>query len=98
MKRNVYFPVVKKNVFGELYVRFVYVKDVIYNNPATIVFWSDGEKTVVKCGKGDTYDAEKGLFAAIAKRTSGNHGCFNDIYDKFEPKAPIEKKEGSNHE
>lgn len=26
-----------------------YVERVIYNAPATIVFWTDGTKTVVKC-------------------------------------------------
>ena len=48
------------------------VTKVIYHNPATIVFWSDGTKTVVKCGKGDTYDKEKGFFIACAKKLFGN--------------------------
>ncbi|MCR2034387.1 hypothetical protein [Adlercreutzia mucosicola] len=26
-----------------------YIERVLYNAPATIIFWSDGEKTVVKC-------------------------------------------------
>lgn len=32
------------------------IKNVIFNDPATIVFWKDGTKTVVKCqkDKGDT--------------------------------------------
>ena len=25
------------------------IKNVIFNDPATIVFWSDGTKTIVKC-------------------------------------------------
>ncbi len=48
------------------------VKKVIFNNPATIVFWSDGTKTVVKCGKDDTYDKEKGFYIACAKKLFGN--------------------------
>lgn len=48
------------------------VTKVIYNNPATIVFWSDGTKTVVKCGKDDTYDKEKGFYIACAKKLFGN--------------------------
>lgn len=48
------------------------VTKVIYHNPATIVFWSDGTKTVVKCGKGDTYDKEKGFYIACAKKLFGN--------------------------
>ena len=31
------------------------IKKVIFNDPATIVLWDDGTKTVVKCSEGDTY-------------------------------------------
>ena len=44
------------------------VKKVIFNNPATIVFWSDGTKTVVKCQEGDTFDQEKGLALCFMKK------------------------------
>lgn len=43
------------------------IKKVIYNDPATIVIWGDGSKTVVKVHDGDVFDAEKGLLMAIAK-------------------------------
>lgn len=45
------------------------IKDVIFAPPATIVYWSDGSKTVVKC-------SEKGLAMAIAKRCGGNNGSY----------------------
>lgn len=45
------------------------IKDVIFAPPATIVYWSDGPKTVVKC-------SEKGLAMAIAKRCGGNKGSY----------------------
>lgn len=48
------------------------VKNVIFNYPATIVFWSDGTKTVVKCAKQDEYDIEKGLAMAICKKLLGD--------------------------
>lgn len=35
------------------------IKKVIFNDPATIILWKDGTKTVVKCQEGDTYDKEK---------------------------------------
>ena len=38
----------------------------IFNAPATIVFWKDGSKTVVKA-QGDEYDPEKGLAMAISR-------------------------------
>lgn len=47
------------------------IKDVKFSGPATIVFWDDGDKTVVKCQDGDVYDKEKGLLMAIAKRVYG---------------------------
>ena len=56
------------------------IKDVIFNNPATIVFWADGSKTVVKCQDDDIYDPEKGLAMAISKKALGNQGNYcNDI-------------------
>lgn len=49
---------------------------VIFNNPATIVFWSDGTKTVVKAQLDETYDPEKGLAMAITKKSLGNGGNY----------------------
>lgn len=48
------------------------IKRVIFNPPATIVYWSDCTKTVVKCNVNDIFDPEKGLAMAIAKRCAGN--------------------------
>ena len=59
------------------------IQRVIFNNPATIVFWKDGTKTVVKCGDNDAYDREKGLAMAIAKKFLGNKGNFNNIFKKY---------------
>ena len=47
------------------------IKKVIFNKPATIVYWSDNTKTVVKCGKNDEWDKEKGLAMAISKKLIG---------------------------
>lgn len=52
------------------------VKKVIFNAPATIVYWSDGTKTVVKCSKNDVYDKEKGFALAVAKKFFGNKGNY----------------------
>ena len=52
------------------------IKNVIFAPPATIVYWSDGSKTVVKCSEKDVFDPEKGLAMAIAKRCSGNKGNY----------------------
>ena len=52
------------------------IKNVIFDPPATIVYWSDGSKTVVKCSEKDVFDPEKGLAMAIAKRCGGNKGSY----------------------
>ena len=52
------------------------IKNVIFAPPATIVYWSDGSKTVVKCSEKDIFDQEKGLAMAIAKRCGGNKGSY----------------------
>ena len=44
-------------------IRIPDIKKVIYNNPATIICWEDGTKTVVKCSEGDTYDTVKEVIA-----------------------------------
>lgn len=63
------------------------IKRVVYNDPATIVFWEDGSKTVVKCQKkkGDVYSRETGLAMAIVKKAYGNKGSFNDVFTKWLP-------------
>ena len=62
------------------------IKNVIFNNPATIVFWEDGTKTVVKCQDGDEFDPEKGLAMAIAKKAYGNKGNYCNKMKKWLPK------------
>lgn len=44
---------------------------VIYHNPATIVFWSDGTKTVCKCTEHDVYSKEIGVALCVAKKMCG---------------------------
>lgn len=55
---------------------------VIFHDPATIVYWKDGTKTVVKANN-EKFDKEKGLLAAIAKKVYGNKGSFNNIIKHF---------------
>ena len=61
------------------------IKNVIFNDPATIVFWKDGTKTIVKCrkDKGDVFSKETGLAMAIVKKLYGNKGKYNDILKKW---------------
>lgn len=74
--------------------------NVIFNDPATIVFWNDGTKTVVKCQPGDVFNAETGLTTAMLKKYMGNDNTFNRVindwlkrtgnYHRFALPAPTE--------
>ena len=63
------------------------VKKVIFNDPATIVYWKDGTKTIVKCQDGDDFDSEKGFAMAFLKKCWGNTGNFNDNLRKIMKEA-----------
>ena len=67
------------------------IDNVIFNDPATIILWNDGTKTVVKCGEGEVYDPEKGFAMAISKKVLGNQGNYYEIFKKWLPKE--EKKD-----
>ena len=61
------------------------VDRIIFNNPATIVFWSDGVKTVVKAAENREFNPYYGFCAAVTKRLIGdnhNHAVKNLIERK----------------
>lgn len=60
-----------------------FIKKVIFSDPATIVFWEDGTKTVVKTQDGEKYDKEKGLAMAISKRVFGNERDYYNIFKRW---------------
>lgn len=71
------------------------IRNVIFNPPATIIFWGDGTKTVVKCQNDEEFDPEKGMAMAIAKKHFGNKGSYcNQIKkwtEKYEEEQPTWK-------
>ena len=69
------------------------IKKVIFNNPATIVLWKDGTKTVVKCGEDDSFDPEKGLAMAITKKALGNKWTYYNAFKKWIPEDEYIDKE-----
>jgi hypothetical protein len=62
------------------------ITKVVFNNPATVVFWSDGTKTVVRCSDNDTFNPEIGLAMAICKKAFGNTGAYNEEFKKWVPR------------
>lgn len=79
-----------KTMVNRLYGISIYgnpneIKKVIFNDPATIVFWNDGTKTVVKAHD-EEFDPEKGLAMAISKKLLGNKGNYYNEFKKWLPK------------
>ena len=57
------------------------IKQVKFSNPATIVWFEDGDKVVVKANKGDRFDGEKGLAMALCKKVYGSD--YYNLFKKF---------------
>ena len=66
------------------------IKNVVFNDPATIVFWNDGTKTVVKA-ENEEFDPEKGLAMAISKKVLGNKGNYYETFKKWLPEKESEQ-------
>ena len=69
-------------LFEERFFNYFDIEKVIFNNPATIVIWRDGTKTVVKCN-GEKFDQEKGLAMAISKRALGVGNMYRKVFKKW---------------
>lgn len=78
------------DIFKDRMNKLFTIKNVIFSEPATIVMWADGTKTVVKCQEGDIYDPEKGLAMAVVKKALGNKGNYNEVFKKWLPKEENE--------
>ncbi len=70
--------------------RFPAIKKVHFNDPVTVVLWTDGTKTIVRA-ENEEYDPEKGLAMAIAKKTLGNKGSYYKTFKKWLPEAVVDE-------
>ncbi len=68
------------------------ISNVIFHDPATIVYWNDGTKTVVKCQYGDTFNAYTGLVTAMLKRYMGNNNTFNRVVNEWLKRTGYDRK------
>lgn len=84
----------KKDTKGRKKAMNYIPKKVIFNKPATIVFWEDGTKTVVKCSEDDEYSEYFGFLAALAKKIYGNNSEVQKIVKKAERQE--KKREGDS--
>lgn len=75
-------------------------KEIIFNPPATIVYFTDGTKVVVKCNEDEEFVPEYGLAMAVLKKMyNGNRNKYlkfvNEAWDKHltSKKEKFEKNE-----
>lgn len=59
------------------------IKKIIENNPATVILWEDGTKTMAKCQDGDEFDFEKGVLICSLKKLIGNKAT-NELLKRME--------------
>ena len=65
------------------------ISRVIFNDPATIILWSDGTKTIAKTHGDDAFDPEKGFAVACAKKLLRGGNAFRMEFAKW---TPVDKK------
>lgn len=75
--------------WGEYEKRIPKVARIFYDDVATVVFWTDGTKTVVKCPEGTPYDEYSAFCAALAKKIYGNN---SKLQREIKKKARYSKK------
>jgi hypothetical protein len=71
-----------KNIITHKLEFFPKPKNVVFNNTTTIVFWSDGTKTISKLMDGDTFDPEHGVAMCVAKKIFGSHSKLRKFVKK----------------
>lgn len=55
------------------------ITKVIFHDPLTIVFWSDGDKSISICSKKDKFTPYYGIAAAVTNKFIGNCRDINDL-------------------
>lgn len=68
----------------------------IFNPPATIVYFDDGDKAISKCDKHDKFSPETGFLMCCMKKYVGNKNCFKMLEDFVWNNETLKK--GTNNE
>lgn len=63
-------------------------KRIIHNGNATIVFWNDNTKTIVKCAEDDTQDNYNAFCVAYCKKVFGNNSHLKRVIKDAENAKP----------
>lgn len=78
------------NAFGINFRKTYDVDRILVSNETTIVFWKDGDKTVVKKSADDTFDIHHAFCCALAKKVYGGHN--STVKKMIERKTTVQKK------
>ena len=70
-------------LFTRKYERIPEVKRIIFNDPATVVFWKDGTKTVVKCMKDEKFSPYHGFLCALGKKIYGSNSAIQRLVHSY---------------
>lgn len=71
---------------------------VVFSGPATIVFWTDGTKTVVKCMDGEKFERYAGFMAACMKKMFGSTSRAKATMRYFTVEQPEPEKKKKNEQ
>ena len=71
------------------------VERIIVNGDATIIFWKDESKTIVKKSADDQYDLHHAFCAALAKRVYGSNSAVKKMIKK---KTKVQKAKKAKEE
>ena len=78
------------------YINTVKPTKILIQGTATIIWWSDGTKTIVKCQKGDKMDPEKGIAMCVMKKFMGTNEKHSNYLDFAKPAiAEYEKQQAA---
>lgn len=68
-------------------------KKIIFNGPATIIIWEDGNKTICKCMDIDTFDPEKGIAMCFLKRLFeiNDWGSYKRLFKTYIPDYKVKE-------
>lgn len=59
------------------------IDKVIFDDPATVILWNDGTRTVVHTQDGEPYDKEKGFAMAVCKKIFGNERDYYHVFKRW---------------
>lgn len=75
------------------------VKNIIFNDPVTVVFWNDGTKTIVRASNGDKFSKELGVIYSVFKKLYGPNtsAAIKKFLDKSQDQADIKAAKTKKH-